>query len=83
MAYVPLEQLMKNARSLYKLVLSAAERANEIAQGAPPLVKTDSKKATTVALDEFAEGKVRYVDLSREEKTREGAKASEDSGEES
>lgn len=71
MAYVPLEHLMKHAKSLYKLVLCAAERANEIAQGAPLLVKTDSKKATTIALEEFSAGKIRYHDLGAEEKPSE------------
>ena len=71
MPYVPLEKLFKNLQmSLYKLVLAAAARANELTQGAQPLVKSESKKVSTVALEELAAGKVRY-----EESKTKGKKA--------
>lgn len=61
MTYVSLEKSLKKADvSLYKTVLTAAARANELAQGAQPLVKTQSKKVSTIALEEIAAGKVRY-----------------------
>ncbi len=61
MSYVPLEKLVKKDQtSIFKLVLTAASRANELAQGAQPLVKTSSKKVSTIALEEIAAGKVRY-----------------------
>lgn len=60
MAYIPLEKLMQKDTSLYKLVLSAAARANELAQGAQPLTQTASKKVSTIALEEIAAGKVSY-----------------------
>ena len=60
MAYVPLEKLMKKDMSLYKLILAVAARANELAQGAQPLIRTASKKVSTIALEEFAAGKVSY-----------------------
>ncbi len=61
MTYVSLEKsLKKSDASLYKIVLTAAARANELAQGAQPLVKTQSKKVSTIALEEIAAGKVRY-----------------------
>ena len=61
MSYVPLEKLIKTKdTSRFKLVLTAAARANELAQGAQPLVKSESKKVSTIALEEIAEGKVRY-----------------------
>lgn len=60
MAYVALEKLMRQDTSLYKLVLAAAARANELAQGAQPLVRTASKKVSTIALEEIAAGKVGY-----------------------
>lgn len=61
MPYVPLEKLVKTKdTSLFKLVLTAAARANELAQGAQPLVKSESKKVSTIALDEIAAGKVWY-----------------------
>jgi len=71
MAYIPLEKLVKNNESHFKLILTAAARANELSQGAQPLVKSDSTRASTVALQEIAEGKVRYA----ETKTK-GKKAS-------
>ena len=57
---VPLEELLKNVSSHYKLVLVAAQRANELAKGQPALIVTKSKKPPIVALEEIAKGKVRY-----------------------
>lgn len=64
MAYIALEKILpaKN-KSLYKTVLAAAARANELAQGAQPLIKTDSKKVSTIALNEMAAKKVSYVEI--------------------
>ena len=66
MTYVPLEALKKKNKSLFRLVLAAAERANEINSGAPPLMETSLKSPTTVALQEFAEGKVYYEHVEKE-----------------
>ncbi len=61
MPYVPLEKLVTPEKpSIFKLVLAASQRANELAQGAQPLVQSDSKKVSTLALQEIAEGKVSY-----------------------
>ncbi len=60
MAYVPLEDLMKRADSVYKLVILAARRATELNGGAPKLVESDSKRTSTIALEEVAQGKVGY-----------------------
>ena len=65
MAHIPLEKLWKKDTSLYKLILTAAARANELAQGAQPLIKTRSKKVSTIALDEIAAGKVHYKEIKR------------------
>lgn len=59
---VPLEDLLKNIRSHYKLVLAAAQRANELAKDAPPLITTKSKKPAVIALEEIAKGKIRCED---------------------
>lgn len=64
MAYISQEQLIARCPSLYQLVLGAAERANEIMNGATPLVKTEATKPTTMALEEIAEGKVQIVPTS-------------------
>ncbi|MDP8265330.1 MAG: DNA-directed RNA polymerase subunit omega [Candidatus Aceula meridiana] len=60
MAYQPLEKLLpKAANSIYRLVLLAAKRATELAEGMPSLVERPSNvKTTTLALDEILEGKV-------------------------
>lgn len=64
MSYVSLEKTLKeNNLSLYKLTLAAAARANELAQGAMPLVKSQSKKVSTLALMEISAGKVRYEEV--------------------
>lgn len=60
MAYIPLEKLMRKDTSLFKLILAAAARANELAQGAEPLIQTGSKKISTIALEEIAAGKASY-----------------------
>ena len=61
MSYISLEKFFKKPdASLFKLVLTAAGRANELSQGAQPLVKTHSKKVSTVAMEEIAAGLVRY-----------------------
>lgn len=62
MAHAALERLMKKDVSLYKMILTAAARANELAQGAQPLVSTTTKKVATIALEEIASGKVSYRD---------------------
>lgn len=58
--YVPLEKLLdKTLGSIYKLVITAARRALEIAEGQPKLVELSGAiKPSTVALHEIAEGKV-------------------------
>jgi DNA-directed RNA polymerase omega subunit len=64
MPYVPLEKLVNEEKpSLYKLVLAASIRANELAQGATPLIQSESKKASVIALQEIASGKVSYEEI--------------------
>ncbi len=66
---ISLGQLIKTPEgSLYKTVLALAGRANELALGAQPLVKTTSKKVTSIALEEFAAGKVRYEETKPKKK---------------
>ncbi len=61
MSYVPLEKLIKQCPSLYKLVLGASERANELNEGADPLIKSNAKKVTTLTLEEIIAGKVKIT----------------------
>lgn len=60
MADVAIEELLKRCSSVYRLVILAAKRAKEVAEGAPPLVGEGRQKATSVALDEILQGKVLY-----------------------
>ena len=60
MTQVAIEELLKRCGSVYRLVILAAKRAKEVADGAPSLVDTGHKKATSVALDEILHGKVLY-----------------------
>lgn len=60
MAQVPIEDLLKRCSSIYKLVILAAKRAKEVADGALPLVETQQRKVTTIALEEILQGKVLY-----------------------
>ena len=60
MAQAPMDELLKRCGSIYRLVILAAKRAKELADGTPPLVETPSKKATTIALEEILQGKVLY-----------------------
>ena len=61
MAYIPIEQLLDKAdNSMYKLVMLAAKRTLEIAEGQPQLDKINSSlKPSSIALEEIAKGKVR------------------------
>ena len=61
MAYISLQDLLdKSKGSVYKLVVMAARRALEIAEGQPKLVSIDAAvKPSTVALEEIRFGKVR------------------------
>ena len=57
---IPIEELIKKIGSVYKLVNLSARRAAELNVGMPPLVQSESKKATTVALEEIRQGLVTY-----------------------
>lgn len=62
MGYIPVEKLLDKAdNSMYKLVILAAKRTLEIAEGQPKLcsVGSTSLKPPSIALEEIAEGKVR------------------------
>jgi DNA-directed RNA polymerase subunit omega len=61
MGYIPIERLLDKAdNSIYKLVMLAARRTLEIAEGQPKLISTDSSlKPCGIALEEIAKGKVK------------------------
>lgn len=74
MSYVPLEKMIKQCPSLYKLVLGASERANELNEGAEPLIKSNAKKVTTITLEEIVAGKVKISGGGKKGKKKEEKK---------
>jgi len=62
MPYLAVEDLLdKSGSSIYKLVVLAAKRSLEIAEGQPKLVEgLGDIKPSTIALHEIADGKVAY-----------------------
>ena len=55
----PGEQPVVNSR--YSIVLATAKRAREIIAGEEPLVKSDSNKPLSIAVDELYKGKIKIV----------------------
>lgn len=61
MSIVPIEDLLSQIDSRYKLVILASRRAVELSGGAQRLVEINPKtKASIVALEEIREGKIGY-----------------------
>ena len=56
------EKLEEQVDSVYRLVLIVAQRAKQLGKGSKPLVRTESKKPSTVALEEMLAGKLGYED---------------------
>ena len=60
MSYVATQELLATTNSLYKLVVLASKRAEELNSGAPKLIECDdSEKVSSIALEEIAQGKVK------------------------
>lgn len=53
-----MENLLDKTGSVYKLVILASKRALELNEGSSKLTETNSKKVTTIALDEIRDGKI-------------------------
>ena len=60
MPLLPLEQLLTHVDSKYRLVIIAARRAKQLMRGAEPLLAPKSYKATYIALEEVAAGRLSY-----------------------
>ena len=56
MARVTIEDCLENVENNFELVLKAAKRARDIANGAQPLVDEEGDKPTVIALREIADG---------------------------
>ncbi len=55
---VSMEKSKANIDNVYKLVIVASKRVRQLNEGSPKLVETNSRKATTIALEEIAVGKI-------------------------
>lgn len=73
MSYVQIEKLLKRTGSLYKLVTLASRRVLELSEGAQPLVETDEKNLSAIALKEIEEGKISLEELENK-KAKKGKK---------
>ena len=58
MARITVEDCLEHVDNRFDLVLLAARRARQIAQGADPLVPAENDKPTVIALREIAENLV-------------------------
>ena len=67
MTQAPIDELIKQCHSIYKLVVIAARRAKELSQGAPKLVQIDLKKVTSIALEVIRQGKIQLKPVEGEE----------------
>jgi len=56
MARITVEDCAENVSNMFQLVLVAAKRARQLANGAEPMVEWENDKPTVVALREVAEG---------------------------
>jgi len=56
MARITVEDCLENIDNRFELVLTATNRARQIAHGADPLVEIENDKPTVIALREIAEG---------------------------
>ena len=71
MARITVEDCTDNVANLFQLVLVAAKRARQLANGAEPLVPWENDKPTVVALREIAEGYITESILDERERSSE------------
>jgi DNA-directed RNA polymerase subunit omega len=68
MARITVEDCLQKIPNLFQLVLVAAKRARQLANGAHAMVDWENDKATVVALREIAEGYVNEEILTQRDK---------------
>ncbi len=54
-------ELLQYAENRYALVIAAARRARQIANGATPLTDKEDSLPVTIAVNEIAEGKIKIL----------------------
>jgi DNA-directed RNA polymerase subunit omega len=68
MARITVEDCLEKIPNLFQLVLVAAKRARQLANGAHAMVEWENDKSTVVALREIAEGHVNEEILTQRDK---------------
>ena len=68
MARITVEDCLEKIPNLFQLVLVAAKRARQLANGAHAMVDWENDKSTVVALREIAEGHVNEEILTQRDK---------------
>jgi len=63
MARVTVEDCINVESNRFKLIMMAAQRARQIANGAEPLVDEETDKPTVIALREIAEGEIDHDNI--------------------
>ena len=76
MARITVEDCLEHVSNRFDLVLLAARRARQIAEGADPLVPIENDKPTVIALREIAENLVSAAGMDEMEAKREMEKIS-------
>jgi len=71
MARITVEDCLEHVDNRFDLVLLAARRARQIAQGADPLVPAENDKPTVIALREIAENLISINTMDEMEAQRE------------
>jgi DNA-directed RNA polymerase subunit omega len=78
MARITVEDCLEYVDNRFDLVLLAARRARQIAQGADPLVPAENDKPTVIALREIAENLISVNSMDEMEAQREMERISTD-----
>jgi DNA-directed RNA polymerase subunit omega len=78
MARITVEDCLEHVENRFDLVLLAARRARQIAQGADPLVPSENDKPTVIALREIAENLINSSSMDEMEAQAEIEKISTD-----
>lgn len=78
MARITVEDCLEHIDNRFDLVLLAARRARQIAQGADPLVPAENDKPTVIALREIAENLISVDSMDEMEAQREIERISTD-----
>ena len=68
MARITVEDCLEKVPNLFQLVLVAAKRARQLANGAHAMVEWENDKPTVVALREIAEGQITEEILTQRDK---------------